>query len=318
MGKIRTRIIGLEDVEKKQKQEQKRRSAEKKHDKVKIRAQGLKGGERLMLIEVGDEAVAKMEKAKKILESAPAKATPDKAEKKKKVKAHVYGEKYKKAKKEIEKFYSSSRVKNPDANQDRPANASASTVRQSGTISLEDAIKLLKKIKYAKFDESVELHLNVDKEGLKCEVELPHSTGKTTRVKIVDDKLLDEFDKGRFDFDHAERGFDVLITHPQYMSRLAGFAKVLGPKGLMPNPKAGTISEKPEEIAKNFSKGAIRWKTEAKAPLIHQMIGKISLQDEALIDNASAFLSSVGINHIQSAYLKSSMSPSIKINVEKI
>src|SRR4030067_3160480 len=100
------------------------------------------------------------------------------------------------------------------------------------------------------------------------------------------------------------------------MPRLAKQAKVLGPKGLMPNPKAGTISDKPEEVAKKFLKGSIRWKTEAKAPLIHQMIGKISFEDKMLADNALAFLTSIGKNHILSAYIKTTMSPSVIFDLE--
>ncbi|OGK24870.1 hypothetical protein A3A46_02685 [Candidatus Roizmanbacteria bacterium RIFCSPLOWO2_01_FULL_37_13] len=313
MGKIRTRTLGLEDVEKEQKQEQKRRSAEKKSakvgDKHKIRAQGLKGGERMVQVDVAEEAIKKMEKAKKILEG-PASVPPTAGlqqgkEKAKKIKKRVRGSNYKKAKREVDKFYSSSeRTKGASREADKVSS------RLARTVSLSDAIKTLKKIKYAKFDESVELHINVDKEGLKGEVELPHSTGKSIRVKIVDDKVLDDIEKG-------ELHFDVLITHPQYMPRLARFAKVLGPKGLMPNPKAGTISDKPEEVAKKFSKGSVRWKTEAKAPIIHQMIGKISFEDKALVDNASAFLSTVGKAHIQSAFIKTTMSPSIRVDMEK-
>lgn len=287
MGKIRTRILGLEEVEKEQKQEQKRRSEEKKSVKKsakdhKIRAQGMKGGERMTQVEVSDESMKKMEKAKKILEekTSTAKAAEAK-EKKRRAKARSRGKRYQEAKKMVDKKKS---------------------------YSVSDAIKLLKKMNHAKFVESVELHLNVDKEGIKGEVELPHATGKTVRVVVVDDKVLLNIEKGKLDF-------DILITHPQFMPKLARFAKVLGPKGLMPNPKAGTISSNPDEVAKKFSKGALRWKAEAKAPLIHQMIGKISLSEKALIENASAFLSSVGKAHIQTAYIKTTMSPSIKIGL---
>lgn len=286
MGKVKTRTLGNEEVEKEQKAEQKRRSAEKKASKKtedgKIKVQGMKGGERMKQVEVGDEAMAKMAKAQKILDQKPdsVEATRGK-DKAKKIKVKVRGKKYQKVKKLVDtkKMYS-----------------------------IKDAVNLLKKLKFAKFDESVELHLNVDVEGLKGEVELPHATGKTTKVRIVDDKVLEEIEKGKLDF-------DILITHPQYMPKLAKFAKVLGPKGLMPNPKAGTISPKPEEVAKKFSKGAIRWKTEPKAPIIHQMIGKISLEEKAIGENASAFLAVVGKAHIHSAFIKTTMSPSVKLNL---
>lgn len=175
---------------------------------------------------------------------------------------------------------------------------------------LAEAIELLKKVKYASFDESVDLHMNVEKTGMRGEVELPHSTGKTVRVAIVSDAVLEALASGKIEF-------DVLITHPSFMSKLAKFAKVLGPKGLMPNPKAGTVSTNPEEVAKKFMKGTLRWKTEPKFPLIHQLIGKLSYDSKNLNENAQAFINAVGKAQIKALYIASSMGPSIEIEVEK-
>ncbi len=176
--------------------------------------------------------------------------------------------------------------------------------------SLKEAISLLKKMKLVKFDQSVELHFIVDETGLKGEIDLPFSTGKIVRVKIVDDKILADLEKGRIEF-------DVLVTHPSFMPRLAKFAKVLGPKGLMPNPKAGTVSMKPEEVVKKFEKGMLKWKTEVKFPLIHQMIGKISFEEKNLVANAEKFIEAVGKAHIKSAFIKSTMSPAVKLEMSK-
>lgn len=176
--------------------------------------------------------------------------------------------------------------------------------------SLEEAILLLKKIKPPKFDQSVELHFVMDETGLKGEIELPFSTGKTVRVKVADDNVLSDLEKGKIEF-------DVLVTHPSFMPKLAKFAKVLGPKGLMPNPKAGTVSTKPEEVVKKFEKGMLRWKTEAKFPLIHQMIGKISFEEKKLIANAEKFIEAVGKIRIKNAFIKTTMSPSIKLALNK-
>jgi len=274
MGKIRTRILGLEEIEQKQKKEQKEKAAEKK----KIRAPGLKGGERMVAVEVGEKEIEKMEKAKKILEEAEIKE----AKKPKKIKKKIRGKKYQEAKSKVEK---------------------------NKTYSIKEAIALLKTIKYTKFDESVEVHLNVDRTGLKGEVELPYSTGKKMRVAIVDDKVLAEIEKGQINF-------DVLIAHPSFMPKLVKFARVLGPKGLMPNPKNGTISPNPQEAAKKFQKGLLHWKTESKFPLVHQMLGKISQKDEELEENIKAFLKAVGLSHIKEAFLKTTMSPSIRIKLE--
>src|SRR3989339_519296 len=181
-------------------------------------------------------------------------------------------------------------------------------VDRSKFYTLSEAIQLLKKMKLVKFDQSVELHFVVDETGLKGEVELPFSTGKIVRVKIADDSVLSDLEKGKIEF-------DVLVTHPSFMPKLAKFAKVLGPKGLMPNPKAGTVSMKPEEVVKKFEKGMLRWKTEVKFPLIHQMIGKISNEEKNLIANAEKFIAAVGMSHIQNAFIKTTMSPSVKLEL---
>lgn len=176
---------------------------------------------------------------------------------------------------------------------------------------LTEAVELLKKAKYAAFDESVDLHMNVVKTGLRGEVELPHSTGKVVRVAIVSDTVLEQLAQGKIEF-------DVLITHPSFMSKLARFAKVLGPKGLMPNPKAGTVSATPEEVAKKFMKGTLRFKTEPKFPIIHQMIGKLSYDSKNLVENAQAFIDAVGKAQIKSVFITSSMGLSVGIEIEEV
>ncbi|GIW64790.1 MAG: hypothetical protein KatS3mg092_0723 [Patescibacteria group bacterium] len=259
MGKIRTRILGLEEIEEKQKKEQKEKSATKKTQKKKEIKE-----------EVKTEEKKEKKPEKKVVEDKKVVPEPRKR-----------GKKYQENKKMVDK---------------------------NKLYSLKEAVEMLKKFKKASFDESVELHLVVDEVGLKGEVELPYSTGKTVRVKIVDDKVLEEIEKGKLDF-------DVLVAHPSFMPKLTKFAKILGPKGLMPNPKAGTISPNPEEIVKKFSKGVLRWKTEPKFPLIHQMIAKISVKEEEIVANAEKFIDAVGKKHIKKAYIKTTMSPSLKLQI---
>lgn len=284
MGKIRTRIVGDLDLEKKQKEEQKKRSEEKKSEKKKIHLSGMKGGERMVAVEADEDSLEKMEKAKKILEEKKEIKKPEI----KKLRKKTRGKNYQDAKKLIDK---------------------------KKAYSLEEAVSLLKKIKYTDFDESVELHLNVDEVGLKGEVELPYPTGKSVKVKIVDDKFIEELEKSS---DKVKFDFNVLVTHPSYMPKLTKFAKILGPKGLMPNPKAGTISTTPEEVVKKFQKGVLRWKTEPKFPLIHQMIGKISMEEKKLVENAKKFIQSVKTSHIKKAFIKTTMSPSIMIDIKQL
>ena len=109
--------------------------------------------------------------------------------------------------------------------------------------------------------------------------------------------------------------FDILIASPSQMPALAKVARVLGPRGLMPNPKNGTISEKPEEAAKKFQGGAMNFKTESKQPLIHLAVGKISFKESDLKENITTVISAVKKNRIKKMTLKSTMSPGIKLQV---
>ena len=220
---------------------------EKKKEK-KITAKS--GKEHGKIADVGAEALAEAEiieeKTKKI-EKETLKKT--KKEKKKR------GKKYQEAKKKIEtnKLYP-----------------------------LPEAIKLLKSTSISHFKGSVEVHLKTKSVGLKGEIQFPHPIGKKQKIRIADEELLKELEKGKIDF-------TLLVTTPKIMPKLVKFAKFLGPKGLMPNPKNGTVTEKPEEFIKNAT-GKIQFKTETKFPLIHLTIGKIDDTEKNLEDNFKALI----------------------------
>lgn len=174
---------------------------------------------------------------------------------------------------------------------------------------LDKAVALLTQFKTGKFDESVELHVNVREQGTSGVLNLPHGSGKTLRIKIADDALLSAVEKGKIDF-------DVLVATPDMMPKLAKVARVLGPRGLMPNPKNGTVSANPEDAVKKLSGGELRFKTESKAPVIHLLIGKVSFGEQKIKENAETALNAVGIAKIKSATLASTMSPGIKLQIQ--
>ena len=122
------------------------------------------------------------------------------------------------------------------------------------------------------------------------------------------DALLKKIDGGTIDF-------DILIATPDAMPKLARAAKVLGPRGLMPNPKNGTVTPNPEEVAKKYEGGQINFKTEAKFPLLHVAIGKVSFGDAKIKDNAKTVLSAIDKKQIKNATLKSTMSPAIRLDL---
>src|ERR1035437_1879585 len=179
---------------------------------------------------------------------------------------------------------------------------------KSKTYSASAALETLVKLQRKSFDETVELHLNTAATGICGQITLPHGTGKTTRVAIATDELIAEVQKGSINF-------DVLVAEPTMMVKLAKVAKVLGPRGLMPNPKNGTITPKPEEVAKKYAGGQINFKTEAKAPIIHLTVGKISFGPEKLTENIEALIAAVKKANIINATLKSTMSPGLKIKL---
>ncbi len=192
----------------------------------------------------------------------------------------------------------------------RSANYAAKVMEidKKKTYSLQEAIELLRKVKMAKFDETVELHINTTESGISGLVKLPHGTGKEIKVAVADDEVIAQVEKGKINF-------DVLIADPSMMPKLAKVAKFLGPRGLMPNPKNGTISEDPQEAMKKFQGGQISFKTEAKNPLLHVSVGKTSFKDEQLSQNIQTLIAAVKKDRIAKVILKSTMSPGIKLAV---
>jgi large subunit ribosomal protein L1 len=181
-------------------------------------------------------------------------------------------------------------------------------INQSQKYSINEALEIIENNKLKSFDESVEIHL-VTNDKLSGSVSLPNLTGKKQRVAIADDKLIESITKGKIDF-------DILVAAPEMMPKLAKVASILGPKGLMPNPKTGTISDKPEEVKKKLEAGLIRFKTEPKANLIHFTIGKVSLGKEKLAENFEAFINAVKPKNILRASISSTMGPGIKLAID--
>ncbi len=158
-------------------------------------------------------------------------------------------------------------------------------------------------------DRGLDLHVNTLETGLRGEIKVPFSTGKAIRIEIFSDQTITALNNNEFNF-------DVLLATPADMPKLAKYAKILGPKGLMPNPKNGTISPNPEAAAKKFAGGLIHYKSEPKAPLMHLVVGKLSFKDKDLIDNLKAVITAVAPKNISAAFICSSMSPSIKLNLQ--
>lgn len=170
---------------------------------------------------------------------------------------------------------------------------------------VKEAVELVKKLSYSKFTGSVEAHVVVKEVGENVSLSLPHSTGKTVNVTIVDNQVLADIEAGKVDY-------QILVAAPEFMPKLARFAKVLGPKGLMPNPKNGTLSPNPELRKKELEAGKFNLKTEKKAPLMHLVIGKTDMKSEELVANIEALAKALK-GKIAKLSISASMSPGIKV-----
>lgn len=195
----------------------------------------------------------------------------------------------------------------------------ASQVDKNKKYALGEALEILPKLQRAKFDETVELHINTIDKGISGNVTLPHGTGKETKIAIAnateDPKAVDELVKK---IEAGQIDFDVLIATPDAMPKLARVARVLGPRGLMPNPKNGTVTPKPQEVAQKFAGGQINFKTESKFPLLHMAVGKVSFGDKKLADNIKTAIGAVKTKNIRTITLKSTMSPGLKLDTATI
>ena len=175
---------------------------------------------------------------------------------------------------------------------------------------LDEAIKLVKETSISKFDGKVEAHLTVMDMGNIGEITFPHLETSTKRIVVLNDTILAEIKEGKVNF-------DILIATPVTMPKLLPFARVLGPKGLMPNPKSGTLTDKPEEAVKRLSVAKTMIKTEKKAPVIHIVVGLVSQPEKELIANVNELIKVVKIPKIKKLALCATMGPSVKILIEK-
>ena len=210
-------------------------------------------------------------------------------------------------------------------------------VEKGKTYSLKDAIALAIKTNPTKFDASVEAHirLGVDPrqadQNIRATLVLPNGNGKTVRVAVFapldvckaakaagadiaeDEEFLKQLDKG-------EINFDILISTPQYMPKLGKYARLLGPKGLMPNPKAGTVTMDVEKAVKESKAGKVEYRVD-KQSIVHIGLGKVSFGEAKLLENANAFFDSLKSQkpaslkgtYVKSVFVTTTMGPSISV-----
>jgi len=218
-------------------------------------------------------------------------------------------------------------------------NAAAKLVDRTKKYTTEEAVELAKKVSYVKFDPSLEAHIQTNAnpkyndQQVRWTVVLPHGTGKTVKVAafVSDDKieeakkagadiagnteLLAEIEKGNIDF-------DVLVTSPEMMRDLAKAARILWPKGLMPSPKAGTVTPKLADTINEIKKGRVEFKLD-KGGVVHVSIGKLSFDNKQLEENLKALVDALnaakpaGVKGqlIKKVHIAPTMGPGIQVAV---
>ena len=271
MGKTKTAFVKDVKEEGKKSSLDELREKRAKQETNKIHIAGLKGGQRVKIIEA-----MPAEASAKAGEPQGDRPTSHKATRAPRLRGKKYNEV--KTKVDRNKFYSA-----------------------------KEAISLVKETSYSKFDGSIELHLVIKKLGLSASVALPHAAGREKKVEIASDETIKKLEAGKIDF-------DILVATPDMMPKLVPYARILGPKGLMPNPKNGTLVPDIKK-AKSVGGNTITIKTEKEAPLIHTVIGKVSQNEEELNDNLNAIIKAVSEKQIEKAYLKATMGPSVKIRL---
>lgn len=219
----------------------------------------------------------------------------------------------------------------------------AKLVDRTKTYDVDEAIALVKKVAVAKFDETVELHIRTGCDGrhadqqIRGAVVLPAGTGKTVRILVfAKGAKADEATAAGADYVGAEElipkiqndgwlDFDVVVATPDMMGVVGRLGKVLGPKGLMPNPKAGTVTMDVAKAIADIKAGKVEYRLD-KANIVHLPLGKASFSEEQIGQNLQAVLDAImkaRPSSVKGAYLRSiaistTMGPSIKLNTAKI
>lgn len=218
----------------------------------------------------------------------------------------------------------------------------AKAVDRSIQYDTADAIALVKKNASAKFDETVEVHIRTGCDGRHAEqqirgaVVLPHGTGKTVRILVfAKGPKADEAEAAGADFVGAEElipkiqnegwlDFDVVVATPDMMGVVGRLGKTLGPKGLMPNPKAGTVTMDVTKAINDIKAGKIEYRLD-KTNIIHVPVGKVSFTEEALLENFNTLMEAIVKakpsvlkgQFLRSITLASSMGPGVKVSTVK-
>jgi len=350
MGKRKDIVIGGEEEEA-QRQETKRKREQKKKQKQAEKAKSQESGVSSQEVEVKEPAEKKEVRVKKeevrekekeeVGEEKKSEEKEEPVKVNKEVSQEAVGEELvegEEEKKELKKEIKKAKPKAKKVRSQKYQKA-LGLIDNAKKYKLEEAIALVKKSSYVKFDASLEAHIRLGIDYSKSEqhirgaVNLPNGTGRKIKVAAVvgveHDKeakaagaditgsqdLVSKIEKGFLDF-------DVLVATPDQMQVLGKASRILGPKGLMPNQKTGTVTDNPAKIIKELKAGRVEYKTDSEGN-VHVAIGKVSFDDKKLAENFNTLLEEVKAakpeevkqNYIKSVTLAATMGPGVRVRV---
>ncbi|PIU24372.1 50S ribosomal protein L1 [Candidatus Berkelbacteria bacterium CG08_land_8_20_14_0_20_39_8] len=176
-----------------------------------------------------------------------------------------------------------------------------------------EGIEKILQVASTKFDSTIEIHAKLTIDGIRGTLVLPAGAAKVKKVEVADEKTIDDLlakiKANKFDF-------DLLIATPTVMPKLAAAAKILGPKGLMPSPKSGTVVDDTKVAIEEIKSGKVEYKQDGQKN-IHLPLAKASWGKEKIAENLAAFLKILPKNKVVALYLTSTMSPSVKLELPK-
>lgn len=217
---------------------------------------------------------------------------------------------------------------------------SAEQIEKGKTYTLDQAVALAKKTSHVKFDATVELHLNLGvdprhaDQNIRDNLVLPAGTGKTVRIAVLtddaaaakkagadiagEDEVFKLLDKGTLNF-------DILIATPNQMPKLGKYARTLGPRGLMPNPKSGTVTTDVDKAVAEAKAGRVEYRVDSTG-IVHLGVGKVSFSEAQLRDNIQAVMASIKANkpasvkgnYLKAAHITTTMGPSITVDLASV
>jgi large subunit ribosomal protein L1 len=212
----------------------------------------------------------------------------------------------------------------------------AELIEKGKTYKLGEALELATKTSPVKFDASVEVHINLSvdprhaDQNIRDNLVLPAGTGKTVRVAVLDDSKVDGADLNGVEtilkaLEKGEVNFDILIATPAQMPALGKYARLLGPRGLMPNPKSGTVTTDVARAVAEAKAGRVEYRVDTTG-IVHVAVGKVSFGTKKLEDNVRALFASIKGNkpasvkgtYVKAVHITTTMGPSITVDISEV